>query len=103
MPPCRRTLLASVSRTLAGPKTYLAGNLLCRSRTVSSGRSRTSGLWLRSVMNKTVLVTGGAGYVGAHGCKALAAAGYQPVVFDNLAYGHEQAVRWGPLERGDIA
>ena len=54
-------------------------------------------------MNKTVLVTGGAGYVGAHGCKALAAAGYQPVVFDNLAYGHEQAVRWGPLERGDIA
>ena len=51
----------------------------------------------------TVLVTGGAGYVGAHGCKALAAAGYEPIVFDNLVYGHEQAVRWGPLERGDIA
>jgi UDP-arabinose 4-epimerase len=51
----------------------------------------------------TVLVTGGAGYVGAHGCKALSEAGYLPVVYDNLVYGHEQAVRWGPLERGDIS
>ncbi len=54
-------------------------------------------------MGETVLVTGGAGYVGSHGCKALAAAGYTPVVYDNLAHGHEQAVQWGPLERGDIA
>ena len=51
----------------------------------------------------TVLVTGGAGYVGAHSCKALAAAGYQPVVYDNLVHGHEAAVRWGPFERGDTA
>jgi UDP-arabinose 4-epimerase len=50
-----------------------------------------------------VLVTGGAGYVGAHACKALSAAGYQPVVYDNLVHGHEQAVRWGPLERGELA
>ena len=55
-------------------------------------------------MNKgNVLVTGGAGYVGAHGCKALSQAGYTPVAFDNLVYGHEAAVQWGPFERGDIA
>lgn len=49
-----------------------------------------------------VLVTGAAGYIGAHACKALAAAGFRPVAYDNLVYGHEEAVRWGPLERGDI-
>jgi UDP-arabinose 4-epimerase len=49
-----------------------------------------------------ILVTGGAGYVGSHACKALAAAGYEPVVFDNLCAGHEWAVKWGPLERGDL-
>ena len=53
--------------------------------------------------SRTILVTGGAGYVGAHACKALAARGYRPVVYDNLIYGHEEAVRWGPLETGDIA
>jgi UDP-arabinose 4-epimerase len=51
----------------------------------------------------TVLVTGGAGYIGSHACKALAAAGYEPVVYDNLVYGHREAVRWGPLEIGDTA
>jgi UDP-arabinose 4-epimerase len=51
---------------------------------------------------RTILVTGGAGYIGSHTCKALARAGYVPVVFDNLRYGHEWAVKWGPLERGDI-
>ena len=50
-----------------------------------------------------ILVTGGAGYVGAHACKALAARGYRPIVFDNLVYGHRAAVKWGPLEVGDIA
>lgn len=49
-----------------------------------------------------ILVTGGAGYVGSHACKALAAAGYEPVVFDNLCTGHESAVRWGPFEQGDL-
>lgn len=49
-----------------------------------------------------ILVTGGAGYIGAHTCKALAKAGFSPVVYDNLVYGHEWAVKWGPLERGDI-
>ncbi|HEX4635325.1 MAG TPA: UDP-glucose 4-epimerase GalE [Rhizomicrobium sp.] len=51
---------------------------------------------------RTVLVTGGAGYIGSHVCKALARAGYQPVAYDNLIYGHKSAVKWGPLEVGDI-
>lgn len=50
-----------------------------------------------------VLVTGGAGYIGSHACKALSQAGYQPVACDNLVYGHPWAVQWGPLEQGDIA
>ncbi len=52
---------------------------------------------------RTVLVTGGAGYIGAHACKALAAAGYVPVVYDNFVRGHRRAVMWGPLEEGDVA
>lgn len=51
---------------------------------------------------KTILVTGGAGFVGSHACKALARSGFKPVVFDNLERGHDWAVKWGPLERGDI-
>ncbi len=50
----------------------------------------------------TVLVAGGAGYIGSHTCKALTAAGFTPVVYDNLSSGHRWAVRWGPLEIGDI-
>lgn len=50
-----------------------------------------------------IIVTGGAGYIGSHACKALAAAGYTPISFDNLVYGRPGAVRWGPLEVGDIA
>ncbi len=53
-------------------------------------------------MARPVLVTGGAGFVGSHAAKALAAAGYLPVVFDNLEHGNRWAVRWGPLEEGDI-
>ncbi len=49
-----------------------------------------------------VLVTGGAGYVGSHSCKALAAAGLVPVTYDNLGRGHREVVKWGPFEHGDI-
>lgn len=49
-----------------------------------------------------ILVTGGAGYIGSHACKALAAAGYTPVTYDSLVYGHREAVKWGPFEQGDI-
>jgi UDP-arabinose 4-epimerase len=53
-------------------------------------------------VSDTVLVTGGAGYIGSHVCKALAAAGLTPVVYDNLSRGFEWAVKWGPFEQGDI-
>src|SRR5215470_16008801 len=52
---------------------------------------------------EAVLVTGGAGYFGSHVFKVLARAGYRPVVFDNLSRGHREAVRWGPLVKGDLA
>ncbi|WP_406720231.1 MULTISPECIES: UDP-glucose 4-epimerase GalE [Thioclava] len=53
-------------------------------------------------MTKHVLVTGGAGYVGSHACKALKQAGYIPVCFDNLSTGWKEAVKFGPLEVGDL-
>lgn len=53
-------------------------------------------------MTRTILVTGGAGYVGAHACKAVARAGFTPVVFDNLSTGHRDFVCWGPFAEGDI-
>jgi len=51
---------------------------------------------------KTVLVAGGAGYIGSHACKALSRAGYQPVVYDDFSQGHEWAVKWGPFEKGSV-
>jgi UDP-glucose-4-epimerase GalE len=52
---------------------------------------------------RTVLVTGGAGYIGSHAAKALSRAGYRVVVYDNLMAGHREAVKFGPLVEGDIA
>ncbi|MFL6612087.1 MAG: UDP-glucose 4-epimerase GalE [Pseudomonas sp.] len=54
-------------------------------------------------MPGNVLVTGGAGYIGSHVCKALAAAGWTPLAYDNLSAGHAWAVKWGPLVEGDVA
>ena len=48
------------------------------------------------------LVAGGAGYIGSHACKALAADGFLPVVYDSLSTGHRDLVRWGPLVEGDL-
>ena len=53
-------------------------------------------------MVESILVAGGAGYVGSHACKALSQAGYQPVVLDSLRTGHADAVKWGPLIKADI-
>lgn len=49
-----------------------------------------------------ILVTGGAGYIGSHTCKQLAASGHTPIVYDNLSNGHRDAVQWGPFEAGDV-
>jgi len=54
------------------------------------------------VSGPAILVAGGAGYIGAHTCLRLAEAGYLPVTLDNLATGHREAVKWGPLAVGDI-
>jgi UDP-glucose-4-epimerase GalE len=54
-------------------------------------------------MQRAVLVTGGAGYIGSHTCKVLAEAGYEPITLDNLIYGHRWAVKWGPFVEGDLA
>jgi UDP-glucose-4-epimerase GalE len=50
----------------------------------------------------TVLVTGGAGFIGSHACKALAREGFVPVSYDNLSNGSRHAVKWGPLVEGDL-
>ncbi|MDB5410539.1 MAG: UDP-glucose 4-epimerase [Rhodospirillales bacterium] len=54
-------------------------------------------------MSKNILVTGGAGYIGSHACKALAKGGFTPIAYDSLVYGHREAVRWGPLVEADLA
>jgi UDP-glucose 4-epimerase len=53
-------------------------------------------------LKASILVAGGAGYIGSHTCLRLAQAGYTPVVYDNLSNGWESFVQWGPLEVGDI-
>ncbi len=60
------------------------------------------GLIYKCIVSKSILVTGGAGYIGSHCCKALALAGYEPITYDSLERGHAWAVKWGPLEQGDI-
>jgi len=51
---------------------------------------------------QSILVTGGAGYVGSHVCKLLSAKGFVPITYDNLVYGHTHAVKWGPLVVGEL-
>ena len=53
-------------------------------------------------MTDRVLVTGGAGYIGSHACKALKRAGFEPVAFDNLNTGWAEAVKFGPFVKGDL-
>src|SRR4029079_10603008 len=50
-----------------------------------------------------ILITGGAGYIGSHTAKLLAASGHGPIVFDDFTQGHDWAVKWGPLEHGSLA
>lgn len=50
----------------------------------------------------SILVTGGAGYIGSHTCKALRRAGFDPISYDNLSRGNPEAVQWGALEFGEL-
>jgi len=50
----------------------------------------------------SILVTGGAGYIGSQTCKALRDAGFDPITYDNLDRGNPEAVKWGPLEVGEL-
>lgn len=49
-----------------------------------------------------ILVTGGAGYIGAHTSKLLSQNGYEPICYDNLSTGHKDFVKWGPLIKGEL-
>ena len=51
---------------------------------------------------KNILVVGGAGYIGSHTCKMLHQKGFNPIVLDNLIYGHRDFVKWGEFILGDI-
>ena len=53
-------------------------------------------------MQDAILVTGGAGYIGSHVCKALAKEGFLPIAYDNLSTGHAYAVKWGPFVHADL-
>ena len=53
-------------------------------------------------LNKNILVTGGAGYIGSHACKRLAEIGYNPITVDDLSTGWRDAVKFGPFEKVDI-
>lgn len=51
---------------------------------------------------QNIIVTGGAGYIGSHACKALKVAGYTPITVDNLITGWRDAVKFGPFEQADL-
>jgi UDP-arabinose 4-epimerase len=51
----------------------------------------------------SILVTGGAGFIGSHTCKALRRAGFDPISYDNLQRGNRESVKWGALEVGDLS
>jgi UDP-glucose 4-epimerase len=49
-----------------------------------------------------ILIIGGAGYIGSHLNKKMVEKGYQTIVFDNLSCGHEEFIKWGIFEKGDL-
>jgi UDP-glucose 4-epimerase len=53
--------------------------------------------------NKTILIAGGAGYIGSHAAKELTRRGYDVIIFDNLVYGHREFIKWGSFILGDLA
>ncbi len=54
-------------------------------------------------VSQTILVTGGAGYIGTQTCKALEEAGFVPIIYDNFSRSQNVGLHWGVVEKGDIA
>ena len=83
----------------------MASSRFCEKLFATDHEQQTTDTSMNSTndIKNPVLVTGGAGYIGAHACKALSRAGYTPITYDNLVYGHRSSVKWGPLEEGDIS
>lgn len=50
----------------------------------------------------SLLVCGGAGYIGSHMSRMIAESGHDVTVFDNLSTGHEEALKWGRFIKGDL-
>lgn len=55
------------------------------------------------IMKTSILVAGGAGYIGSHVCKVLAASGYHPVVLDNFCTGRRDFIKFGDLVEASVA
>src|ERR1700743_1856452 len=82
-------------------KKHIAGRWTKSMVSISSDESEMA--WGKETsMQRTVIVTGGAGYIGSHICKALHRSGIQPVTIDDLSSGNEWAVKWGPLHVANI-
>ena len=64
-------------------------------------KSNNQGI-VNAMTKPAVVVTGGAGYIGPHVCKALSEQGWLPITIDNLSTGNASAVSYGPLEIGDL-
>ena len=52
--------------------------------------------------SKNIIVTGGAGYIGSHACKALKRYGFNPITIDNLSTGWESSVKFGEFVCADL-
>lgn len=57
---------------------------------------------LKNLQGKSIIVVGGAGYIGSHVCKKISSKGGLPIVFDNFSSGHKHAIKWGPYEKVDL-
>lgn len=52
---------------------------------------------LKNLQGKSIIVVGGAGYIGSHVCKKISSKGGLPIVFDNFSAGHKHAIKWGAI------
>ncbi len=53
--------------------------------------------------SQTILITGGAGYIGSHTAKCVAQAGHTPIIFDDLSEGNAWAIKYGTHIHASLA